>query len=121
MPSSTLFNQGDILLVPFPFTDQSGDKQRPAMVISAGWYNSAHKDLILAAITSQIPSFLARDELPLTPNDISQASLIIPCILLAGKLFSIEKSKIVKCLGKVSTQTRIDALSKVRAILSDNS
>ena len=30
----TFFRQGDVLLVPFPFTDQSGSKQRPAAVVS---------------------------------------------------------------------------------------
>jgi mRNA interferase MazF len=49
----TLYKQGDILLLPFPFTDLSGKKQRPAVVVSGNSYNKAHPDLILAPITSQ--------------------------------------------------------------------
>ena len=38
----TSFRQGDVLLVPYPFTDQSGSKQRPAIVLSREVYNQAH-------------------------------------------------------------------------------
>ena len=48
------YRQGDVLLVPYPFTDQSGSKQRPSVVLSGDVYNQAHPDVILAAITSQI-------------------------------------------------------------------
>jgi mRNA interferase MazF len=34
----TSYKQGDVLLVPFPFTDQSGSEQRPAVVISGDAY-----------------------------------------------------------------------------------
>jgi mRNA interferase MazF len=45
---------GDVVLVPFPFTDQSGAKKRPAVVVSSAAYNVGRPDLILMAITSQI-------------------------------------------------------------------
>ena len=50
----TTYKQGDVLLVPFPFTDQSSVKQRPAVVVSGNQYNQTHRDLILAPITSRI-------------------------------------------------------------------
>jgi len=50
----TICKQGDVLLVPFPFTNQSGSKQRPAVVVSSETYNRTHPDIILAPITSQI-------------------------------------------------------------------
>ena len=50
----TPFEFGDIVLVPFPFTDQSQAKKRPAVVISSQAYNSERPDLIIMAVTSQI-------------------------------------------------------------------
>ena len=34
MASASGFSFGDVVLVPFPFTDQSGSKRRPAVVVS---------------------------------------------------------------------------------------
>lgn len=53
---------GDVILVPFPFTDQSATKQRPAVVISSSRYNTEQPDLILLAITSQVRASLAYGE-----------------------------------------------------------
>jgi mRNA interferase MazF len=44
---------GAIVLVPFPFTDQSASKRRPAVVISKRAYNSARPDIVVMAVTSQ--------------------------------------------------------------------
>ena len=54
MRSMTRFEFGDVLLVPFPFTDQSATKKRPAVVISSEPYNTGRPDLIIMAITSQL-------------------------------------------------------------------
>ena len=45
---------GDIILVPFPFTDQSDSKKRPAVIVSSARYNAERPDFIIMAITSQI-------------------------------------------------------------------
>lgn len=48
------FRPGDVVLVPFPFTDLSTAKVRPAAVISGVRYQATEPDIVLAAITSQI-------------------------------------------------------------------
>lgn len=50
----TTYRQGDVLLVSFPFTDQSASKQRPAVAVSGDAHNRTHPDVILAPITSQV-------------------------------------------------------------------
>jgi hypothetical protein len=42
----------DVVLVPFPFTDQSATKQRPGVIVSSAAYHDARRDLILMAVTS---------------------------------------------------------------------
>lgn len=50
----TPFDFGEILLVAFPFTDQSATKRRPAVVISSEAYHNQRLDVIVMAITSQL-------------------------------------------------------------------
>ena len=50
----TDYEFGDVVLVPFPFTDQSAVKKRPAVVISSDAYHRERPDLIIMAITGQV-------------------------------------------------------------------
>ena len=52
--SMTGFEFGDVVLVPFPFTNQMASKKRPAVVISSRRYNLERPDIIVMAITSQL-------------------------------------------------------------------
>ncbi|MCL2158162.1 MAG: type II toxin-antitoxin system PemK/MazF family toxin [Oscillospiraceae bacterium] len=62
-----MYKQGDIVLIPIPFTDLSSAKKRPVLILSSDHYNNDTSDLIVAAITSNI------DEKPLTvPNFIEK-------------------------------------------------
>jgi mRNA interferase MazF len=47
------YHFGDVIVVPFPFTDQTATKKRPAVVVSSEAYQRERPDLILMAITSQ--------------------------------------------------------------------
>jgi mRNA interferase MazF len=47
----TTYSFGDIILVPFPFTDQSAAKKRPAVVVSSDIYNRQRPDIIIMAVT----------------------------------------------------------------------
>lgn len=44
--------QGDILLIPVPFTDLSSTKRRPVIVVSNNAYNRRTQDIIVVAMTS---------------------------------------------------------------------
>ena len=52
----TTYNFGDVVLVPFPFTDQTASKKRPAVVVSSAAFHAAHVNLIVMAVTSQVSS-----------------------------------------------------------------
>jgi mRNA interferase MazF len=48
------YDFGDVVLVPFPFTNQAASKRRPAVVVSNRSYNMARPDAVVMAVTSQI-------------------------------------------------------------------
>ena len=48
-----LYKQGDIVLLPFPFTNQQGSKVRPGIVVSNSLVNQTSKDVIIVQLTTQ--------------------------------------------------------------------
>jgi mRNA interferase MazF len=44
---------GDIVLVPFPFTDQTTAKKRPTIIVSSNAYTQNRPDIVSMAVTSQ--------------------------------------------------------------------
>jgi mRNA interferase MazF len=54
MRFGTMYKQGDILLIPFPYSDLTSTKQRPVLVLSNTYYNESYQDIVVAAITSNI-------------------------------------------------------------------
>ena len=57
----TPYKRGDVVLVAFPFTDLSTTKMRPAIVISSEKFNRKFNDIVVAAITSQIPKKISEE------------------------------------------------------------
>ena len=53
MPSTTRYSFGDIVLVPFPFSDQSGTKQRPSVIVRSAACHQARRDVLIMAVPSQ--------------------------------------------------------------------
>ena len=113
MPSTTSFSQGDVVLVPFPFTDLSAVKQRPALVLSPDKRNNVRTDLIVAAITSQIPGAIGEDEILLSDVDQRTAGLPKASLIKLGKIFTIHQGLIRKKLGHVPDSTLENILEKL--------
>jgi mRNA interferase MazF len=105
----TNFRQGDVLLVPYPFTDQSGSKQRSAIVLSGEVYNRTHPDVILAPITSQV--IRAPDEASLTDW---QAAGLLKSSVVKPILSSFDVRLVRRKSGTLSTSD----LAQVRALFA---
>jgi mRNA interferase MazF len=92
----TLFEFGNVVLVPFPFTDQSGTKLRPAAVVSSEVYHHHRPDLLLMPITSQMSAVIRFGDVPL--KDWRSAGLLMPG-LVKPLIFTLEASLVRKRLG----------------------
>lgn len=95
-----MLKRGDIVLVPFPFTDLSKEKVRPAVVISV----ENDIDVSVAFISSMIPQESTATDFVLTESnpDFSVAGLERSCVFKMNKVITLERSKILRRLGKVS-------------------
>lgn len=109
------FEFGDVVLVPFPFTDQTRTKQRPAAVVSSSAYNAARPDVVLRAITSQFRPVEQFCETWL--RDWEAAGLLKPS---AAKplLATFEQALVIRRLGRLTMRDEAalkDALRKILA------
>ncbi len=99
MPSTTIFRRGDIVLVPFPFTDLTATKQRPGLVISSDIFNATHEDVVLLAITSQIPAKLEGDEFLIPSSDLGPCGLPKASLVRVTKVLSLHQRLVLKRIG----------------------
>ena len=97
-----MYSQGDILLVPLPFTDLLSQKRRPVLVLSKYDYNRVAEDLIVAAITSYNDS---KPYIVLFSNDdMAEGTLKMDSCIRADKIYTLSQSIIVKRFGKVKSE-----------------
>ena len=94
--------RGDIVLVPFPFTDLSTEKLRPAVIV---YVDPQKTDVIIAFISSVVsPGELSETDYLLRQDntDFAQTGLKKTSTFRMSKLLTIERSKIIRRLGRVS-------------------
>jgi len=106
----TGYEFGDVVLVPFPFTDQTTTKQRPAVVISSAAYHRERSDLIIVAVTSQIRPVTQTGEAPIV--DWRNAGLLKPSVV-KPVIATIDRQLVRKRLGHLATA---DTTALIRAL-----
>ena len=95
--NSPIYSVGDVVLVPFPFTYQSGTKKRPAVVVSSESYNANRRDILIMAITSQVRMPLGFGEAMI--GDWQIAGLIKSSVL-KPVFTTIEQALVLRLMGK---------------------
>ena len=87
------FVKGDVVVVPFPFSDLSDAKRRPALVITA----LEGDDVILCQITSQ--ALKDQYALPLDDRDFQSGGLKQPSNVRPNRLFTADRQLILYRAG----------------------
>lgn len=114
MPNTTVYSFGDVVLVPFPFTDQTAAKKRPAVVVSSDGYNKARPDLILMAITGHLSGYPRIGEVIV--SNWKEAGLL-KISTIKPILATVEKTLIIRSLGQLTQRDLIALRDAVKVIL----
>jgi mRNA interferase MazF len=106
------FVKGDIVVIPFPFSDLSGSKKRPALVLA----NLQGDDIILCQITSQ----LTKDKyaIPLMESDFNAGILSSPSNIRPNRIFTADKNIIIKKATSLNDRAVNIVIQKIISILS---
>lgn len=116
MPPTTTFSFGDVVLVPFPFTDQTVTKRRPAVVVSSQDYNKERPDIIIMAISSQVKTPAGFGEVLV--RSWKEAGLIKPSTI--KPIFTtVEKGLVLKKLGTLAKEDQLALKKTIAEILEE--
>jgi len=108
------FMKGDIVVVPFPFSDLSANKKRPALVLA----NLTGDDIILCQITSQAKSDLY--SVPLSPKDVDNGNLKVDSFIRPNRIFTSHKNLILYKLGSIDNTIFQNVVSELLQIINNS-
>jgi mRNA interferase MazF len=95
--------RGDIVLVLFPFTDLSGTKRRPALIVG----RVESDDLVLAFITSRLPTSLSPSahSMDVANPEFRTTGLKVPSSVRLDKLATLHRRLVTRRLGSIGPRT----------------
>jgi mRNA interferase MazF len=108
------FEFGDVILARYPFTNQVGFKQRPAVVVSNRQYNTVRPDVVIMSITSQLSSLSSVDDVQIV--EWQAASLLKPSAV-KPVFVTLEQSLSLKRLGTFQPSDQTASRQAIARIL----
>lgn len=105
--------KGKIVLIPFPFTDLTRTKLRPALVLFEG-----EKDVIVAFISSRIPSSLALTDvlIDVSHPEFVLTGLKVSSVIKLDKVATVLKDLIVGEIGEIGNKIKREANERLSKI-----
>lgn len=93
--------RGDVVRVDWPFSDRTGSKVRPAVVVQSDMLNSLIDDTMLALITrtSRAPGVT---EVAIDPNFEAASGLRFPSVASCNNILTVDQSLVVQTIGRLS-------------------
>jgi mRNA interferase MazF len=101
-----IVKRGSVVLIHYPFTDLSGVKVRPAVVIAPNFLLQRVDDVLCLFISSSMPSSQLPSDLVLDPTypAFAQSGLRVRSVLRCHKLTSLHKNLVIRVLGTLDTE-----------------
>jgi len=103
--------KGDVVVIPFPFSDLSASKRRPALVLA----NLQGNDILLCQITSQ--NSIEKTALPLKIEDFTSGTLPSNSFIRPMRIFTADKTLIIKKAGTISTKLMDKVINNIISVL----
>ncbi len=113
MPRTTTSDRGAIVLVRFVFADEKGAKRRPALILSTDEYHAGRREVLIAAITSNVERLLVGDH---RIAEWREAGLPFPSVV-TGIMRTIKRDMIEELLGVLRAPDLVAVERNVRASL----
>lgn len=107
------FVKGDIVVIPFPFSDLSEVKKRPAFVVS----KLKGDDVILCQITSR--AIKDKYSISLRKTDFATGGLSIDSNVRPNRIFTADKSIILYKVGNIKENKTKEIIQKIIGIISN--
>jgi len=109
------FQQKEIVLLPYPFSDQEGVKVRPAIIISNNNFNKKSEDCIMLPLTSVIKE--VSYSVLITQKDLESGNLLKPSRIRIDKIFTIRQDLIRMKIGIINNKSFEKIKSEIFNIL----
>lgn len=112
----TAFSQWDIVVVPFPYTDRTTTKRRPALVVSNDDLHENHSLVWVVMITS---AKNAKWEGDIEIKDFEAVGLPAPSIIRPSKIVTIDAGLVLGKLGGIGDGERAKVKTQIARILDE--
>jgi mRNA interferase MazF len=106
-----MFKRGDLLLVPFPFTDLSATKRRPVLALTAA---DSYGDFVAIPVTSRPQS---EHGLPIAATDMLIGTLPATSWIRTNRIVTLNASLVVKNVGRISDRAVTAAVERFCAYI----
>lgn len=107
------FVKGDVVVIPFPFSDLTQSKRRPALVIA----ELEGDDLILCQITSQ--AIKDKYAILITDDDFQIGSLKQPSNVRPNRIFTADSHIVLYRVGNLKIEKRAEVIERVVEIIRE--
>jgi mRNA interferase MazF len=106
-----MYKQGTVILTPFPFSDLSEDKVRPAVIVSKGLVEG---EVVVAFVTSKTKT---NNTYTTAISPSISNGLRLPSVLVSSKIATISKKIVLGELGTLNDKDKREVLKSIKAVL----
>jgi mRNA interferase MazF len=111
-----IYKTGTLVLIPFPFSDLTGLKQRPALVVSSEESQRETRQIICMMVTSTKSIYSTDYILP----SWKESGLLKPSVIKVNRIFTINADLVKRSMGELSAKDAENIKAILFRILEDS-